>query len=187
MNNEWLNLSSGCQRPARRDYFLGTAVTFIGLDSGRIGERPLLGCIGWVTDRDGRRQKERDREKERKGATARPALHTSLNSSTSILDRMRNTVSWPWPIKQGKKQRGYNPPTHSHKKVTKTRTIVEEEQENVCFLTFHFVTFVNVIIKKTKHLAHRLGLCSTQLGKRASIFPSRKNAIECHTTLHSEW
>lgn len=67
MNNEWLNLSSGCQRTARRDYFLGTAVTFIGLDSGRIGERPLLGWIGWVTDGDGQRQRERetDREKEK--------------------------------------------------------------------------------------------------------------------------
>ena len=52
-----------------------------------------------MTDTDGRRQKEREtgRKKERiveKGEhVARLALHTSVNSSTSILDRMRNTVS----------------------------------------------------------------------------------------------
>lgn len=66
MNNKWLNLSSGCQRTARCDYFLGTAVTFIGLDSGRIGERPVLGWIGWVTDGDGQRRTETERERQRK-------------------------------------------------------------------------------------------------------------------------
>lgn len=90
MNNERFNLSSGCQRTAKRDYFLGTAVTFIGLDSGRIGERPKLGRIRWVTDRD--RQKERDREKERHVERRRlctpqwtAALQSSIERKRSIL------------------------------------------------------------------------------------------------------
>lgn len=63
MNNEWFNLSSGCQRTARRDYFLGTEVTFIGFESGGIGERPLVGRSGWMTDTDGRRKEDRERGK----------------------------------------------------------------------------------------------------------------------------
>lgn len=56
MNNEWFNLSSGCQRTARCDYFLGAAVTFIG--SGHIRVRP---------DRvsDGQRDTEGDGQTER--------------------------------------------------------------------------------------------------------------------------
>lgn len=45
------------------------------------------------TDRDGKRATEGKREEQRKAVAARPALHTSMNSRASILDRMRNTVS----------------------------------------------------------------------------------------------
>lgn len=165
MDNEWFNLSSGCQRTARRDYFLGTVVTFIGLDSGRIGERPLLDrCRGeWQieTDRDRRRgEGKKERNVEEKGTVAGPTLHTSMNSSTSILHRMRNTVSWPWLIKQRKKRHGYNPATLSHRKVTKTHEIVDKGQENLFSDISLCHIFLNMITKYTEHLAHRQQRCT---------------------------
>lgn len=117
MNNERLNLSSGCQRMARCDYFLGMPMTFIGSDSRRIGKKPLLGRTGWLTDEDGQRQNKSKREKtfetERKEEVARRALHTSMNSSSSTNHRMWNTVTWPWLMKQGNNK----PPMHCHTKL----------------------------------------------------------------------
>lgn len=63
MNNRWFNLSSGCQRTAWLDYFLGRAVTFIGSDSRRIGEKPLLGREQ-VSDGETDEEKDGAAEKE---------------------------------------------------------------------------------------------------------------------------
>lgn len=108
----------------------------------------------WVSDRWRRTETEIERQRKKRGmrrggAVARLALHTSMNSSTSIPDRMRNTVSWPWLIKRGKKQRGFSPPTRSHTKVTEKYQKVEDERTFV-LLTFHFVTFLKPDCRENK-------------------------------------
>lgn len=77
IDNEGFNLCSGCQRTAGRDCFLGTVVTFIGLDLERAGKKPSLSpkmCC--MTDRGGR--KGRLVEESRKGMAHRTAALRSL-------------------------------------------------------------------------------------------------------------
>ena len=157
MNNDWFNLSSGCQRTARRDYFLGTAVTFIGFESGRIGERPLLGRSGWMTDTDGRRKEDRERGKA-------GFAHLDEQQHAILLDWEIQYSDLDWSKKGEKKQRRSNPPTH--RKVTKTHQI---EGRAYAFLAFHFITFSKLIIRgQNIQLTH-------------SSF-SRSNAIERNFT-----
>lgn len=129
MNNEWLNLSSGCRRTARLDYFLGTAVTFIGLDSGRIGERPLLGWIGWVTDGDGQRQKERQRKREKCGE--REQWHGQL-CTPQWTAALQSLIEWEiqYPDLDWSSREKSSAATTHPRTVTKTHKIVEERQKD---------------------------------------------------------
>lgn len=101
------------------------------------------------TDRDRKREAEKNWETKRKGAAARPALHTSVNISTSIPDRMRNTVSWPWLIKQGRKQHGHNPP---HAQSPKSHRYIREWRRNKRTFVFLTCVHLNLIIEPTDSL-----------------------------------
>lgn len=155
MNNEWFNLSSGCQRTAQRDYFLGMVVTFIGLDSGRIGERPALGRSGWVTDRDRQRQKERDKETERNTEKCREPWQRWI-CTPQWTAALQSSIEWElwyhdldWSSRE-KSSTARNPPTLSHTKATKTHKILEEGQEDFCF-DISLCHILNLIIK-TKNI-----------------------------------